>query len=211
MGPSCARSNGARKPSGSSAVTRQYHHTRCGARGPPRPGPCCVRRYALSCDATLVSALTRHGQPAHTVDSQHGAQATGLDDLLCPLCRHSACPRCIRGGWTGRQDAELGQLCVQHDVPIPARLSGESTVRQVVPDYAARKFTDNDEPEPRPPPRVAVLCRRRCTGHWQRQVMPGAAKTSLDATAVPQQAGDPCRHCGTTQVWTFDRLTRGGE
>ena len=27
----------------------------------------------------------------------------------------------------------------------------------------------------------------------------------LDTVAVPQQAGDPCRHCGTTQMWTLDR------
>ena len=58
------------------------------SRGSPiPPHPVWRQRAAaawtmLSRDATLVSALTCHGQPAHTVDSQHGAQGTGLDDLL---------------------------------------------------------------------------------------------------------------------------------
>ena len=57
----------------------QHHRTWCGAGGSPLPGPRCVRHYcapngvALCCDATLVSTLTRNGQPAHAADSRDGA------------------------------------------------------------------------------------------------------------------------------------------
>ena len=93
--------------------------------------------------------------------AQLRAQARSPAELLCPLCRHSSCAACVPGGWTGRHDAELRQLCAQHGLPVPERLSGESTVREVVRDYTLRTFTRNDAPEPRPPPGVSVLCCHR--------------------------------------------------
>ena len=90
--------------------------------------------------------------------AQFRAQASGPSELLCPLCRHSLCPACSPGGWTGREDAALRHLCIQHGVSIPTRVSGESTVRAAVPDYALRTFTSHDAPEPRPPPGVRIPC-----------------------------------------------------
>ena len=90
--------------------------------------------------------------------AQFRAQATGHSELLCPLCRHSLCPACNPEGWTGREDEALWDMCAHRGVPIPTRISGESTVRAAVPDYAVRTFTSQDAPEPRPPPGVRILC-----------------------------------------------------
>ena len=77
--------------------------------------------------------------------AQFRAQASGPSELLCPLCRH-------------REDVALREMCQRRGVPIPNRISGESTVRAAVPDYAIRTFTSHDAPEPRAPPGVRILC-----------------------------------------------------
>jgi len=38
-------------------------------------------------------------------------------------------------------DAALRSLCQRHGIPVPARITGESTVREAVRDYALRTFT----------------------------------------------------------------------
>ena len=77
MGPSCARSNGARKPGGSSAVACLHHCTRVAPEDRHRPDlivfVATTNGVALCCDATLVLTLARNGQPAHAADSRDGA------------------------------------------------------------------------------------------------------------------------------------------
>ena len=90
--------------------------------------------------------------------AQFRAQASGPSELLCPLCRHSRCPACSPDGWTAREDVALREMCQRRGVPIPSRISGESTVRAAVPDYAIRTLTSHDAPEPRAPPGVRILC-----------------------------------------------------
>ena len=90
--------------------------------------------------------------------AQFRSQAAGASELLCPLCRHSRSTACNQEGWTSRHDEALRELCARHGVRIPARISGESTVRVAVTDYALRTFTAQDAPEPRPPPGVTLLC-----------------------------------------------------
>ena len=133
--------------------------------------------------------------------------------LVCRLCA---------GGWTGRHDAELRQICAQHGLPVPERLSGESTVREVVRDYTLRTFTRNDAPEPRPPGVSVLCCHRVAPAHTPGEPahfvelpdrsMPWAPAPIRHSTGnVPPQAGDPCERCGVIQQWTFDRFTARGE
>ena len=127
---------------------------------------CCVCLGRLSPAAQGANlavpfpACSRHFMHLECL-AQYRAQASGPQDLLCPLCRHGHCPECIAGGWSGAHDALLRSLCLRHGVAMPARLSGESTVREAVRDYTLRTFTANDAPEPPPPPGVAVLCCQR--------------------------------------------------
>ena len=75
--------------------------------------------------------------------AQFRAQASGLpSELFCPLCSPD--------GWTAREDVALREMCQRRGVPIPNRISGEST-------YAIRTFTSHDAPEPRAPPDVRLL------------------------------------------------------
>ena len=156
--------------------------------------------------------------------AQFRAQASGPSELLCPLCRHSLCPACSPGGWTGREDAALRHLCIQHDVSIPTRVSGESTVRAAVPDYALRTLTSHDAPEPRPPPGVRILCCHHIAAigraggvdfirlpdrtmrwapvairlaAWQPTwVCMGCAQSEqLGDLLIPAEAGSPCDRC----------------
>eukprot|EP00439_Symbiodinium_sp_Y106_P002393 s689_g1.t1 len=80
---------------------------------------------------------------------------------------------------------------------MPARLSGESTVREAVRDYTLRTFTANDAPEPPPPPGVAVLC-------CQRLAAMGVAG-GVDFVGLPhremQWAPVPIRHGSGIAAW----------
>ena len=68
-------------------------------------------------------------------------------------------------------DDLLRSLCRREGVPMPERISGETTVRQAVQDYQLRTFTSSDAPEPRAPPGVAVLCCHRLVGIEQAGTM----------------------------------------
>ena len=128
-------------------------------------GVCCVCLEDLHSSGELEPAGVPVPFPtcaAHHMHlgclAQFRSQAAGASELLCPLCRHSRCPACNQEGWTSRHDEALGELCTRHGVRIPARISGEGTVRVAVTDYALRTFTAQDAPEPRPPPGVTLLC-----------------------------------------------------
>ena len=94
-------------------------------------------------------ACSRHSLHLQCL-AQLRAQADGPRDVRCPVC--------AAVGWTPDNDAWLQARCAAAGVAHPQRLSGESTVRAAVVDYALRTFTRQDAPEPRPPPGVELLC-----------------------------------------------------
>eukprot|EP00439_Symbiodinium_sp_Y106_P002825 s14267_g1.t1 len=168
--------------------------------------------------------------------AQYRAQASGPQDLLCPTCRHGHCPECIAGGWSGAHDALLRSLCLRHGVAMPARLSGESTVREAVRDYTLRTFTSSGG-------RVAVLCCQRLAAmgvaggvdfvglpHREMQwapvpirhgsgiaawrpawLCPGCAQeVPLDALEVLAGVGESCNRCGNEVRFEYDRVAGRG-
>ena len=128
--------------------------------------------------------------------TQYRAQATGPEDLLCPLCRHGRCPDCTPTNWSGTDDAALRLLCSRQGVPLPERIAGASTVREAVRDYALRTFTSNDAPEPRPPG-VSLLCCHR--------VAAAGGSAGVDFVYFPdremQWAPVPIRHGAGIAAW----------
>ena len=210
---------------------------------PPAPASgdaehCCVcleRLLPAAHGAQLrvpFPACSRHSMHLECL-AQYRAQANGPPDLLCPLCRHSRCPECAHGGWSGVHDEHLRSLCRREGVPMPERISGEVTVRQAVQDYQLRTFTSNDAPEPRAPPGVTVLC---CLGPRGRGrirsiaarapvpirsdtgiaawrpgwLCPGCAtEVPLDALQILAHAGGACNRCGGELHWIFDRVAAG--
>ncbi|CAE7448365.1 unnamed protein product [Symbiodinium natans] len=146
----------------------------------PRPFPTCARHQLhLGCLA------------------QFRAQASRPADLLCPLCRHSRCPACEPEGWTARHDAALRDECARQGVQMPARRSGEETVREAVQDYALRTFTSNDAPEPPPPPGVVVLCCNRVAATRGAGGVNFVALPHRDMDWAPQ----PIRHEAGIAAW----------
>ena len=76
---------------------------------PTQPAP------TMSVVVFAWSACRRHRMHLGCL-AQYRAQAHGPHDLLCPLCRHSRCPDCVRGGWSGLHDEFLRSQCRREGV-----------------------------------------------------------------------------------------------
>ena len=237
-----------RAPPSLSSVSPPAPRSQGGDRTPPNPasaqedcGCVCLERLqsAAPADQLPVPFPTCRRQRMHLgCLAQYRAQATSPPRLAVPLCRHSRCPDCSPGGWSGLHDEHLRSMCRRQGVVMPERVSGQSTVREAVRDYQLRTFTANDAPEPRPPPGISVLCCNRLaaieraggvdfvplpirempwapvpvrhsTGIAARR--PGCAEeVRVEALQISAEAGGPCSRCGNETRGAHDRLTRSG-
>ena len=108
---------------------------------------------------TVVSALNASLRPLRVPSSVSPFPPAAVTQCIWSAWRSIVhklmvrqCPECVHGGWSGLHDEDLRSLCRRESVPMPERISGETTVRQAVQDYQLRTFTSNDAPEPREPP-----------------------------------------------------------
>ena len=176
-----------------------------GDRTPPNPASaddecCCVCLERLQ-PAALADQLPvpfptcrRHRMHLGCL-AQYRAQANGPHDLLCPLCRHSRCPDCVQGGWSGLHDEFLRSQCRREGVVMPERISSETTVQQAVQDYQLRNT----------PHVYCQRCARTTSAAWSRRaVLPPARSLGacgwgrLRAATAPRDAmgarAHPVRH-----------------